>query len=90
MAVSEELLRRAVDEVLEPAWQYERRRAARALTYRTLRRIAVGCLVLWGLGVVVHLVVGGYFPTLSFGLVTLLASVAASTTQGDRAHLHRD
>jgi hypothetical protein len=90
MTVAEEHMRRSVDEVLEPAWPRERRRAARRLGYRTLRRIAGGCLALWGLGFLVHLVVGGSFPWASFGLIALLSSVAASTSQGDRTHLRRD
>ena len=49
MAVSEELLRHAVDEILEPAWPHERRRAARRLSYQTFSRIMGGFLALWGL-----------------------------------------
>ncbi len=48
MAVSEELLRRAVDEILEPAWPHERRRAARRLSYQTLTRIMGGFLAALG------------------------------------------
>jgi hypothetical protein len=90
MAVSEEHLRRAVDEVLEPAWPRERRRAARRMSLSTLSRVVGGCLALWALGFVVHLLVGGNFPWLYFGLIALLAAIAASTNQGDRTHLRRD
>jgi len=90
MAVSEELLRHAVDEILEPAWPHERRRAARRLSYQTLARIMGGFLALWGLGFATHLLVGGSFPWMFFGLIALLASIAAFTTQIDRTHLHRD
>jgi hypothetical protein len=90
MAVSEEHLRRAVDEVLEPAWPRERRRAAKRLGYRTLGRIAGGCLALWGLGFLVHLLVGGHFPWVFFGVITLLASIAASITQADTSYLRRE
>jgi len=86
MAVSEESLGRAVDEVLEPAWMRERRRAAMRLGYYTVRRIVGSFLALWGLGFVAHLLVGGHFPWVFFGLIALLASIAASTTQSDRAH----
>jgi fatty acid desaturase len=88
MALSEEHLRSAVDEVLEPAWPRERRRAARRLRLRTISRIAGGCVALWGLGFVVHLWVGGSFPWLFFGVIALLATVAASV-QEDHAHLRR-
>lgn len=88
MALSEEYLRNAVDEVLEPAWPRERRRAARRLHLRTMSRIAGGCLALWGLGFVVHLWVGVSFPWVFFGVIALLATVAASG-QEDHRHLRR-
>ncbi len=90
MAASEELLRRAVDQVLEPAWPLERRRAARRLGYHVLARIVGGFFVLWGLGITAHLLVGGPFPWMFFGLIALLASTAAALTQCDRSHLRRD
>jgi len=49
-----------------------------------------GFLALWGLGFATHLLVGGSFPWMFFGLIALLASIAAFTTQIDRTHLHRD
>jgi fatty acid desaturase len=88
MALSEEHLRSAVDEVLEPAWPRERRRAARRLGLRTTIRIVWGCLALWVLGFVVHLWVGVSFPWVFFGVIALLASVAASG-QEDHVHLRR-
>jgi len=90
MSVSEEILRRAVDQVLEPAWPLERRRAARRLTYHVLARIVGGFIVLWGLGITVHLLVGGPFPWMFFGVIALLASTAASLSQCDPSHLRRD
>jgi hypothetical protein len=90
MAVSEELLRQAVDEVLEPAWPRERSRALRRLRNQTLARIVGSFLVLWGLGLGAHLVVGGSFPWMCFGLIALMASVAAFITQDDRPYLRRD
>jgi hypothetical protein len=88
MALSERQLRHAVDEVLEPAWPRERRRAARRLHLRSLSRIAGGCLALWGLGFVAHLWVGVSFPWVFFGVIALLAAVAASG-QEDHSHLRR-
>jgi hypothetical protein len=90
MAISEELLRSAVDEVLEPAWPRERKRAARRLRRHTLARIVGSTLVLWALGVGAHLLVGGSFPWMFFGLIALMASVAAFATPEDRPHLRRD
>jgi hypothetical protein len=90
MAVSEELLRQAVDEILEPAWPRERRRASRRLGYHAVARIIGGFLALWGLGFASHLLVGGSFPWVFFGLIALLASIAAFATQCDRSHLYRD
>ncbi len=89
MAVSEEHLRRAVDEVLEPAWPQEQRRAAKRLAYSTVRRVVGGTLALWLLGLVVHLIVGGTFPWVYFGFIALLATIAAFG-QDDRSHLRRE
>jgi hypothetical protein len=55
MAISEEHLRRAVDDVLEPAWLRERQRAARRLFSSTLGRVVGALLVLWVLALVVYL-----------------------------------
>jgi hypothetical protein len=89
MALSETQLRNAVDEVLDRAWPRERRLAARRLGFRMVRRIAGGCLALWGLGFVAHLWVGVTVPWVFFGVITLLATVAASG-QEDHSHLRRD
>lgn len=62
MAGSDELLRHAVDEVLDPVWPRERRRAVRRLGRATLTRIIGGFLGLWSLGFASHLVVGGPTP----------------------------
>ena len=58
MAISEEHLRRAVDDVLEPAWPWESRRVARRLVSSTLGRLAGTLLVLWVLALVVYLLTG--------------------------------
>jgi len=58
MAISEEHLRRAVDDVLEPAWPWEYRRAARRLHSSTLGRLTGALLVLWVLALVVYLLTG--------------------------------
>jgi hypothetical protein len=58
MAIYEEHLRHAVDEVLEPAWPREYRRAARRLHSSTLGRLASALVVLWVLALVVYLLSG--------------------------------
>jgi len=55
MAISEEHLRRAVDDVLEPAWPWEYQRVARRLVSSTLGRLAGAFLALWVLALVVYL-----------------------------------
>ena len=90
MAVSDELLRHAVDSVLEPVWARERRRAAQRLRYATLARIIGGFLALWSLGFATHLIVGGSFPWMFFGVIALLASIAVFTSQSDWSHLRRN
>jgi len=56
MAISEEHLRHVVDEVLEPVWLRERRRAARRLVCSTLGRVAVALVALSVLAVVSYLI----------------------------------
>jgi hypothetical protein len=90
MAIFEEHLRQAVDDVLEPAWPRERRRAHRRLSWSTLGRLAGGLAVLWLLAFVVRLITGEAFPWFAFGLVTFLATVVALPEPGDRSHLRRD
>jgi hypothetical protein len=90
MASSEEHLRHAVDEILEPAWPRERRRALRRVARSMLGRFAGGVLALWTLALVVHVIVGPPFPLLAFGLTTLLATaVVVLCDLEDRSHLRR-
>lgn len=90
MASPEEHLRHAVDEVLEPAWPRERRRALMRLGASAARRFVCGVLGLWTLALVVHVVVGPPFPWVAFGLVTLLATAVVSACDlGDGSHLRR-
>jgi hypothetical protein len=86
----EEHLRHAVDEVLEPAWPRERRRALMRLAAPTAGRFVRGVLGLWALALTVHVVVGPPFPWVAFGLVTLLATAVVSACDlGDGSHLRR-
>ncbi len=90
MAVFEEDLRQAVDNVLEPAWPRERRRALRRLGCSMLGRLAGGLAVLWVLAFLVRLVTGVTVPWVAFGFITFLATVVALPEPGDRSHLRRD
>jgi hypothetical protein len=58
MVISEGHLRRAVDDVFEPAWPRECRRAARRLLSSTVGRVTVALLALWVLAIVVYLFTG--------------------------------
>ena len=90
MASPEEHLRHAVDEVLEPAWPRERRRALVRLGVSAARRFVCGVLGLWTLALIVHAVVGPPFPWVAFGLVALLATAVVSACDlGDGSHLRR-
>jgi len=90
MAVSEEHLRRAVDEVLEPTWRHERRRVFRRRAYSTGSRVVAGALALWSLGFVIHLVVGVPFRWGYFGIIALLASIASLPAVVNRSHLGQE
>jgi hypothetical protein len=90
VALSEEFLRRAVDDVLEPAWPRERRRASRRLARSMVSRLAGGLVALWAMALVVRVVVGPPFPWLAFGMITLMAStVVVLCDLEDRSHLRR-
>jgi hypothetical protein len=90
MAISEEHLRRAVDDVLEPAWLRERRRAARRLFSSTLGRVVGGLLALWVLALVVYLLTGVMVPWTFFVFMTVLMTVTALSDRDSRAHFRRN
>jgi len=87
MPLSDDQLRRAVDEVLDPIWHQEHRRARQHRVTSTVGRMAGGMLVLWALALVVQLVVGVTVPWVAFGFVTLLATVLAMWDAPDHPHL---
>lgn len=89
MSVSEEHIRRSVDEVLEPAWPNEHRRAARRWYYSTLARAAVGTLGFWGLALLIYLLVGVAFPWTFYAFIGGLTAVAALSDARDPDHLRR-
>ncbi|MGP0030370.1 MAG: hypothetical protein ACLPVF_07675 [Acidimicrobiales bacterium] len=90
MSVSEEHLRRAVDDVLEPVWPDERRRAARGWFYGTLARAALGILGFWGLAVVMYLVFGLALPWTFYAFIGGMTTMAALHEARDPEHLRRD
>jgi acyl-CoA synthetase (AMP-forming)/AMP-acid ligase II len=86
MATSEEHLGQAVDEVLDPAWPDERRRALRRWSYSTVGRVAAGLLALWAFG----LIIGLTLPWTFYGFMGLMMTSAAFSQEEGREHLRRD
>jgi len=86
MATSEEELRRAVDEVLDPVWAGERRRRI----YCAVGRVAMGAMTMWLVALGAHLVVHENFPWVYFGVITLMGTtIAALMNMDGSAHLGR-
>jgi hypothetical protein len=84
MATSEEHLRRAVDEVLDPVWASERRR----MIYSTVGRVGMGVVTMWVVAFGAHLVVHENFPWVYFGVITLMGTtIAALMNMDGSAHL---
>ena len=90
MALSEDHIRRAVDEALEPVWAHERSRALRRWAWGTAGRVAVGMLSLAAVGVAVHLAFGRSLPWTFFAVTGALMSAAAFSQREGREHLGRD
>jgi hypothetical protein len=89
MPVSEEHIRRSVDEALEPAWPSEHRRAARRWLYSTLARAALGTLGFWSLALLIQLLVGLAFPWMFYAFIGGLTTMAALCDARDPDHLRR-
>ena len=87
MSVSEEHLRQSVDDVLEPAWPGERRRAARSWFCSTLARAALGTLAFWGLALALHLLFGLALPWTFYAFVGGATTMAALREARDPDHL---
>jgi hypothetical protein len=90
MATSEEHVAQAVDEVLDPAWPDERRRALWRWSYATIGRVAAGLLGLWALGFVMHLMVGLTLPWVFYGFMAVMMIMAAFSQEEGREHLRRE
>jgi hypothetical protein len=90
MAASDEQLAHAVDDVLDPAWEGERRQAMRRWAWATAGRVAGGLVVLWVLGLVMHFIVGLTLPWVFFGFMGVLMAVFAFSESEGREHLRRE
>jgi hypothetical protein len=89
MSLSEDQIRRAVDEVLEPAWPAEARRAARAWNLATLGRVVAGLVGVGLILTVVRLVEGRSFPWTFFAFIAVLTVAVAFHAARDPQHLRR-
>lgn len=87
MSVSEEHLRRSVDDALDPVWPTERRRAARRWYYSRLRRAALGLLGFYGLALAIF---GLAMPWTFYAFIGGLTTLAALHEARDPDHLRRD
>lgn len=86
---SDEQLRRAVDEVLEPVWGTEHRRAAARLAFRSAGRWAGGMGAVALLDALLFLAAGVALPVSFFVVIGLVAAVAAAPDDDQRSHLRR-
>jgi hypothetical protein len=89
MSVSEDDMRRAVDDVLEPAWPSEHRLARRRWRRATVARAVVGTLLLWALASGISLLIGRTLPPTFYAFVGGLAFVGALHEGHDPDHLRR-
>jgi hypothetical protein len=90
MAISEDHIRRAVDEILDPAWARERRRAAWRMSRTTLGRVIPGLLVLWVVAIVAHLVLAVNIPWVFFGVLAFVGTTLAALVDWDDHTVPRD
>jgi hypothetical protein len=90
MSLSEDHIRQAVDEVLEPAWPAEARRAARAWNLATLARVVAGLVGVALLLTVVRLVEGRSFPWTFFVFIAVVTVAVGFHAARDPEHLRRE
>lgn len=89
MPVSDEELKGQVDEVLDPIWPRERRRALRRTFSASLIRWAVGMVAIAGLALVMHFAFGLILPWFFFLGIGLIAGIAVLPDPGEQGHLRR-
>jgi hypothetical protein len=87
VSMSGERIEQAVDDILEPAWVRERRRALRRWRFETGVRLGAGLLPLWAMCLVLRLVVGVTMPWIFLGFMTALMTGAAFSQMDGREHL---
>ncbi len=89
MSLSEDHIRRAVDEVLEPVWPVEARRAARSWNLATLARATTGIVGIGLLLTVIQLIEGRSFPWTFLAFMAVLTMAVAFHAARDPEHLRR-
>jgi hypothetical protein len=87
MPVSDEDLRRAVDDVLVPAWPREQLRARRRHWRSTVGRIVGGVLGFWGLASATSLPRGQFPPWTFLAFIAALTTAAGFHAARDPEHL---
>jgi hypothetical protein len=87
VSVTGKRIEQAVDDILEPAWARERRRALRRWTFETAARLAAGLFPLWTFWLVLRLVIGLTMPWAFLGFMTVLMTGAAFSQRDGREHL---
>ena len=89
MALSDDHLRQAVDEAMEPSWPRERRRALHRWAWSTAGRVAAALLALFVLGLIMQALVGVTLPWVFFGFIGALMAVLAFLQSDGREHLRQ-
>jgi hypothetical protein len=87
VSMSGERMEQAVDDILEPVWVRERRRALRRWNFETGIRLAAGLLPLWGICLILWLAAGVTLPWSFLGFMTVLMTGAAFSQKDGREHL---
>jgi len=87
MPVSEDRIAQAVEEVLGPAWERERRRALWRWRRGTAARVVGGLVGVWGLALTLRFVVGMTLPWTFFAFIGFLMTVGGFSQPEGREHL---
>lgn len=90
MTISEQQLRRQVDQALDPVWPRERRRAWRRAALKETGHWALGMAAIAGIAVGVYLVFGIMVPWMFFVVIGILAAIAVLPDPNEQSHLKRE
>ena len=90
MSLSEDHIRQAVDEVLEPVWPLEARRALRSWNLATLGRAVAGLVGVGLLLTVIRVIEGRSFPWTFFAFIVVVTMAVAFYGARDPEHLRRE